>query len=54
MSDLRGFNYSNVSLRKVQKDKFVLAKELEQQISRDELKKKMVAVLNSNGKVYFI
>jgi len=54
MSDLRGFNYSNVSLRKIQKDKYILSKELELQISRTELKKKMVAVLDNNGKVYFI
>ena len=54
MSDLRGFNYSNVTLRKVKKNEFVLSQELEQQVSRDELKRKICSVLNNNGKVYFI
>lgn len=37
MSDLRGYDYSKVSLRKVQKDKYILSSEIEAQVSRNEL-----------------
>ena len=54
MAELKGYSYSDISLRKLNKDKFVLSSELEKKVSREVLKKEMAEVLTNNGKVYFI
>lgn len=54
MSGLRGYDYSKVSLKKVQKDKYILSSEIEVQVEREELKTQMNNALSNNGIVYFI
>lgn len=54
MSVLKGYNYCNVSLKKLQKEKFILSSEIEAQITRNELKGQMENILTNNGRVYFI
>ena len=51
---LRGYDYSNVSLKKIQKDKYILSSEIEMQVGREDLKTQMKDALSNHGKVYFI
>lgn len=54
MSHMRGYDYSDVPLKKIQKDKFILSSEIEAQVTRNELKNQIEKVLSNNGRVYFI
>ena len=51
---MRGYDYSNVSLKKIQKDKFILSPEIEAKVARNKLKIQIEKVLSDNGRVYFI
>lgn len=54
MAGLKGYSYDTVSLRKIQKDKYVLSSDIMAKIGREELNSQMRDVLSNNGKVYFI
>lgn len=54
MAGLKGYSYSDISLKKIQKDKYVLSSDIMAKIGRDELKSQMTDILSNNGKVYFI
>lgn len=51
---VKGYSYNQLSLKKLQKNQYVLAKELEQQVDYDELINHMKDVLLENGIVYLI
>lgn len=48
------FDYSKVSLKKIQKDKYILSSDIEGMISRNELNVKARNALTTNGRVYFL
>ncbi|MCR5603226.1 MAG: hypothetical protein K6G27_05925 [Lachnospiraceae bacterium] len=54
MSELKGYKYKRISLKKIDNDKYPIAADLKGIPEKEELKEKLKAVLSNNGLVYYI